>query len=245
VWARGGIVRSGACVYEQSEYIRGMTDDPNRWQVITGDCRDHIGTIPRDAAIISDPPYGMSWDTDTTRFSGGQRKSGDGRADWGEVQNDAAPFDPSPWLGFPAVVLFGANHYAQRLPVGTTLVWVKRHAHLYGTFLSDAEVAWEKGGHGVYCFHHPFGPSTRAKESGTPRPAHPTQKPVQLMRWAIERQKLPEGTLIVDPYCGSGSTGVAAVAMGYRFLGFELEERYAAVARRRIAAAADQQALAL
>jgi site-specific DNA-methyltransferase (adenine-specific) len=64
--------------------------------------------------------------------------------------------------------------------------------------------------------------------------AHPTVKPVDLMRWLC-RLVTPPGGLVLDPFMGSGSTGVAALAEGFRFLGLELDPEYAAIARRRIA----------
>lgn len=207
-----------------------------------GDCREIVPTLARPDAVISDPPYGMAWDTDSTRFSGGLRsniKRGDGRADWGNIQQDAAPFDPAPWVAAAdRVILWGANHYAARLSVGTTLVWVKKGSHLWGTFLSDAEVAWMKGGHGVYCREVSFPPPARAADAalGSLSPAHPTQKPIELMEWCIARAKVPPGALILDPYMGSGTTGVAAVRTGRRFTGIEIEPRYFDTACRRIAA---------
>jgi site-specific DNA-methyltransferase (adenine-specific) len=69
---------------------------------------------------------------------------------------------------------------------------------------------------------------------------HPTQKPVELMRWCLADLWLPKDALVIDPFCGSGSTGVAAMAMGYRFLGIEREPAYCEIARRRIADAAAQ-----
>lgn len=65
---------------------------------------------------------------------------------------------------------------------------------------------------------------------------HPTQKPVALMRQLVEDFTDP-GDLVVDPFCGSGTTGVACVQLGRRFIGIERDERYAAVARERIEAA--------
>jgi DNA modification methylase len=64
--------------------------------------------------------------------------------------------------------------------------------------------------------------------------SHPTVKPVDLMRWLC-RLVTPPGGLVLDPFTGSGSTGVAALAEGFRFLGFEREAEYVEMARRRIA----------
>jgi site-specific DNA-methyltransferase (adenine-specific) len=62
---------------------------------------------------------------------------------------------------------------------------------------------------------------------------HPTVKPTDLMRWLC-RLVTPPGGLILDPFCGSGSTGVAALAEGFRFVGIEMDPEYAEIARRRI-----------
>jgi len=212
-----------------------MRDD-DTWLLAQADARRiPLADLAVDA-IVSDPPYGMDWDTDTNRFSGGGRVRSMKVHATSDVAGDDEPFDPTPWLRFPRVILWGANHYAARLPVGTTLVWVKKADHHFGTFLSDAEVAWMKGGHGVYCYRENFPPPCRIAEGGlVKRVAHPTQKPVSLMRWCIERLRLPKGATILDPYMGSGTTGVAAVQLGYRFIGFELDPWYCEVARRRIA----------
>ena len=211
-----------------------------------GDCRKLInpggrtleqGSIaPCIDAVVTDPPYGMGWDTNSSRFSGGEPSSaykrGRGRNDWGAVFSDDAPFDPSPWLSFPKVILWGCNHYAAKLPVGTTLVWIKRFEAAFGTFLSDAELAWMKGGHGVYC---------RRDTSGcehTQERHHPTEKPLGLMRWSIK--KIGDATTILDPFMGSGTTGVAAVELGRKFIGIEIESRYFDIACRRISEALRQ-----
>jgi len=209
-------------------------------ELILGDCREVV--LTKDAAIVSDPPYGMNWNTDSTRFSGGQRVGrNEGRNDWGAIANDAEPFDPSLWLSFDEVIVWGANHYAARLPVGTTLVWLKRYGDQYGMFLSDAEVGWQKGGCGVYCLHAPDSIGRRQKEfTGSPfggKTAHPTQKPVALMTWCIERVK---ADLIVDPYMGSGTTLVAAAKMGRRSIGIEIDPKHFETACRRVEAAYKQ-----
>lgn len=202
-------------------------------RLILGDCLEVMKILDAGSvdAIVSDPPYGMAWDTNCGRFSGGSahhRAASPGRS-WGNpVEGDAKPFDPSPWLGFRKVILWGANHYAARLPVGTTLVWVKRHDAAFGSFLSDAEVAWMKGGHGVY-LHKDLSMNANAAAR-----VHPCQKPVGLMRWCLSRLKLKPGATVLDPYMGSGTTGIACVQMGLDFVGIERDPTYHAIAEKRI-----------
>jgi len=179
----------------------------------------------------------MNWDADTNRFTGGATPKGRGRKrnTFGAIANDDKPFDPKPWLGFPKVILWGSNHYASELPKGTTLVWLKKQDHLFGMFLSDAELGWMKSGHGVYCFRANFPPPSRIAESPIAKQvAHPTQKPVKLMRWCIKRLLLKPGSLILDPYMGSGTTGIAALQEGHRFIGIDIERKYVEIARRRL-----------
>ena len=205
----------------------------NEWvSLIQGDNRAAMELIDRAAvdAVISDPPYGMSWDTVTSRFTGGHNpaRRGVGRNDERSVAGDDAPFDPSPWLDYPRVVLWGYQHFASRLPVGSVLSWVKRNDGAYGSFLSDAELAWMKGGHGVYC-HRDLSMNAEAS-----RRVHPTQKPIGLMRWCIEKAKVPAGGLILDPFAGSGTTALAAMLTGRRCIVVESDARYCDVIRRRV-----------
>ena len=116
-----------------------------------GDWRDVLPTLDVDGidAVVTDPPYGMDYDTDSRRFSGGDGSHNRKRP---RVVGDRDRFSPEPWLQFDKCVLWGSNHYAEKLPTGTTLVWQKKNAEKFGQVLSDAEIAWQKGGHGVYLF---------------------------------------------------------------------------------------------
>jgi site-specific DNA-methyltransferase (adenine-specific) len=204
-----------------------------RATLYNADCRDVLPLLGKVDAVVTDPPYGMKWDGKVTVGKNGHGSTGAKAKHYGvTIYGDDEPFDPSPWLAYEQVVLFGSNHFGQRLPVGTTLVWVKRKDGGFGSFLSDGEVAWMKGGHGVYCFR-----DTSLMGETLDR-AHPTQKPVPLMRWCIE--KSGQGQLILDPFMGSGSTGVAAVQMGRSFIGIEREQRYFDVACKRIEGAQRQ-----
>jgi DNA modification methylase len=202
-----------------------------------GDCREILPTLGKVDAVVTDPPYGMDFDTDSRRFTGGKSSivRGAGRNDR-KIFGDDAEFDPSPWLHFGEVILWGSNHYTQKLPIGSTLVWLKRYVDSYGSFLSDAEVGWQNSGHGVYAFHAPDSMGRRQQEfTGDPfggETAHPTQKPIALMDWCLKRVK---GQTILDPFMGSGTTGVAAVKLGRKFIGIEIEPKYFDIACRRIA----------
>lgn len=215
------------------QFVRGHL----RATLVNGDC---LEALPIEAdAIITDPPYGMDWDTDSTRFSGPTVR-GPGR-DRERIHGDAEPFDPSPWLNYPAVVMFGANHYAQRLPVGTTLVWLKRLDAAFGSFLSDAEIAWMKGGHGVYAYRKCFPHAAKTTEAGDS--IHPSQKPVALMAWVMERAKVPVGATVCDPYMGSATTAIACLRTGRNFVGYEKDPKHFLTACARLEAEMNQGAL--
>jgi DNA modification methylase len=199
-------------------------------QLYHADCRDVLPHLTNIDAVIADPPYGIDHDCDYGRFTGGKNPSRDfGKA----IAGDDEPFDPTPWLPFPKVVLFGANCYSDRLPLGSLLVWLKRRDNQLGTFMSDAEVAFLKGGHGVYLFRHVWNGFDRESEARQ-KTLHPTQKPVALMRWIIERLKLEPGSTILDPYMGSAPVGVAAIEAGHCYIGIERDAEYFATAVRRL-----------
>lgn len=203
----------------------------NAVTIYHGDCREVLPMLPAHAAIVSDPPYGMDWDADSTRFSSGARRLGSG-VKRKAVHGDKEPFDPAPFIGYPHCVLFGLNHFAQRVPVGTWLIWTKKPANRYGTFLSDAEIAWMKGGRGIYLREFQWEGLNRAEERG--EHFHPTQKPVAIMRWVIEMgggSDMP----IVDPFMGSGTTLRAAKNLGRVSIGIEVDESYCEIAAKRLA----------
>lgn len=199
-----------------------------------GDCMDILPTLDKVDAVITDPPYGMNWNTDSTRFSGG----GSPGIKRPPIIGDDKPFDPTIFLSIGRVQIFwGFNHFAQRLPIGKTLIWLKQQPVSFGAFLSDAELGWCSGGNGVWAFFSPRNIATAVKE-GLGSVAHPTQKPVALMTWCIEQAGNPE--TILDPFMGSGTTGVAAIQMGRKFIGIEREPKYFEIACKRIEQASKQ-----
>ncbi|TWT51817.1 Modification methylase DpnIIB [Thalassoglobus neptunius] len=196
-------------------------------QLWNRDCRELPELLSLADAVVSDPPYGMNWNTDGSRYTRGGNKK-EGRV-WSKIEGDSEPFNPEPWLECEKVILWGSNHFSQRLPVGTTLVWIKKTDSQFGCFLSDAELAWMSEGHGVYCFrdtsmHHP-----NVKDR-----VHPTQKPIGLMRWCLEKLKLQPGMTVFDPYSGSGTTAIAAHSLGINFVGCEISPEFFKASVKRI-----------
>lgn len=197
-----------------------------------GDCREIAPTLPRPAAVISDPPYGIGVDRAMAKTGG--TKFGAALAE--KRHYEATGWDDSPppdefmrWLGSASerVVLFGGNFFPLP-PSRCWLVWDKR---VNGDF-ADCELAWTNLNQPVRRIEWMWNGMLR--KGGEQRSEHPTQKPVGVMRWCIEQAKVPAGGAILDPYMGSGSTGVAAVQMRHPFVGIEIEPRYFDIACRRI-----------
>jgi site-specific DNA-methyltransferase (adenine-specific) len=85
-----------------------------------------------------------------------------------------------------------------------------------------------KGGCGVYCRRDLSMNAIAASRE------HPCQKPVGLMAWCMERAKVPAGATVLDPYMGSGTTGIACIRTGRKFIGIEIDADHFATARLRL-----------
>lgn len=208
-----------------------------------GDAREITPTQDGIDAVVTDPPYGNKHSGDSGRFSGGNTRRGKGSTH-GPIEGDGEPFDPRPFLIGKYQIIFGSNYFPQYLRPGSWLVWAKRRPSAYGTFLSDGEVAWCSKGRGVYMIERVFAGSQAALEWSSDAyttSAHPFQKPIAVMEWCL--QFIEDATTIFDPFMGSGTTGVAAVNLGRRFVGVEIEPKYFDVACRRIGEAMKQPAL--
>jgi hypothetical protein len=148
---------------------------------------------------------------------------------------------PSPWVfglmlaKAAECVVWGGNYFADVLPPSMCwLVWDKGQSDFS---LADCELAW--------CSRHGATrrlllPRSYALKDGK---QHPTQKPVRLMLWCLE--KYPEAQTVCDPFMGTGTTGVAAMQRGLRFIGVERERAYFDIACERIAHAQAQGMLPL
>ena len=205
-----------------------------------GNCIEISPTLPLVDAVITDPPYGIAFShhgQNVRGIGGGKYKTAFANV---EVIGDDQPFDPAPWLAYPKVVLWGANHFASRLPdADKWLVWDKREADSTLSF-ADCEMAWTNLPGQARMFRHYWNGMLKASERGDAR-VHPTQKPIALMRWCLGQAGLPAGSCALDPYMGSGPTGIATCQAGMRFIGIEIEPRYYEIACERIENAQRQQ----
>jgi site-specific DNA-methyltransferase (adenine-specific) len=201
-------------------------------QLILGDCREV--SLPGNAAIVADPPYGIAY----VKGDGGRRVAGTNlpaRRHSAAIVGDDTAFDPSPWVSFPETILWGADHYAARLPHGRWLAWDKLAGATLQDSFSDVEFAWHSKRGAARIINYLWKGVLQDGEKGVRR-WHPTQKPVAVMEWCI-KQLHGYAETICDPYMGSGSTGVAAARLGRKFVGVEIDPGHFETACRRIEAA--------
>jgi len=196
-----------------------------------GDCRDILPTLPKVDAVITDPPYGISFSHGDggMGIGGGKYRS---RLNNQPIVGDDIPFDPAAFLALELpTVLWGANHFCHQVPGSKGwLVWDKRAASGHTNDFSDCEIAWTNLPTVARVFRHHWDGMMKASEKGVER-QHPTQKPVALMEWCL---RLTKSETILDPFMGSGTTGVAAMQLGRKFIGIEIEPKYFDIACERI-----------
>ena len=188
-----------------------------------GDCLDILPEIGKVDAVVADPPYGISYQ------HGGRARGRLMGTDGMSIIGDDIPFDPIPWLRWPCL-FWGAEHFKNRLPDGGRwLVWNKRRPSVVRD-QGCVENAWVSTPGVTRIFHHVWDGADMGSERG--ERVHSNQKPVALMEWCLGF--LPDARTILDPYMGSGTTGVACAKLGRKFIGVEIEEKYFQIACRRI-----------
>ena len=194
-----------------------------------GDCMEILPTLGKVDAVITDPPYGISragQQETFTKSAKHKRKHFDDLG-WDESRPSKELFTALLTLSDKAL-FWGGNYFADLLP--PTMGWLYWDKGQKGLSMSDGELAWtseEKALRSIVV--------NRAALIGS---EHPTQKPIQVMAWSIEQ--ISPCKTILDPFMGSGTTGVAAIQLGRSFIGIEREERYFQIACERISNAVAQ-----
>jgi DNA modification methylase len=182
-------------------------------ELYLGDCMEIMPSIEKVDAVVTDPPYGININK-SNRLS---VSKGHGGQTWDEKPADMSWLVP---MGIPAIV-WGGNYF-DLPPHRGPLVWDKNNA---GRDFADFEMAWTNLD--MVARRFIFRPMNM--DGGK---LHPTQKPEQLMKWCVGF--LPDGVTVLDPFMGSGTTGVACVKTGRSFVGVEMHEPFFDIACERI-----------
>ncbi|OBQ91401.1 DNA methyltransferase [Mesorhizobium sp. AA23] len=197
-------------------------------RLILGDCLTVMRQLPNVAGVLTDPPYGIDYGgllKGKGDGKGGSDKNGwksYGAPEWDKERPDRRTFDEIRKIA-PRQIIWGGNYFTDYLP--PTMRWLVWDKGQRDFSLADCEFAWVNENRAARIFTYP---RARALQDGK---VHPTQKPVELMIWCLTF--LPEGT-VLDPFMGSGTTGVACVKQGRPFIGIEIDPGYFEIACERI-----------
>ena len=175
-----------------------------------------VGELPRVDAVVTDPPYGIGFAAQPTKW---QRRAGQEAATWDD--QIVAGLGPLRALG-AVQIIWGGNYY----PLPATRGWLSWFKPDAPPSMAHFELAWTNQDRNARQISCSIG------ETNPERVGHPTQKPLRVMRWCLEQAGMPEVTL--DPFMGSGTTGVAAVQLGKQFIGVEINPEYFEMACKRI-----------
>ena len=206
------------------------------WVIHNCDCLDFLRTLPDGSvdAVVTDFPYGIG--EEYTSFD-------DTRANVARLVQNAMPHI----LRVAKVALITPGNGNQDLypRPDWTLAWVERAGagmNRWGFTCWQPVLAYGKNPHlsnrmglrpDVF-----IGSGEKGSSDG-----HPCPKPMGVMKWMVDRATAVEGTTVLDPFAGSGTTGVACIQTGRNFIGCEIDAGYAEIARRRCREAEESVAL--
>ena len=191
-----------------------------------GDCRDILPTLPKVDAVVTDPPYGIAHSSNYGASWNGTQIAGDSDTSLRDEVLMA--------LSGVSAVVFGSWKQAKPAGVHTVLIWDKGDAAGMG----DLSIPWKPNHEEIYIIGKGF---SGRRGSAVLRHSvitwesqgrsHPHEKPVSLMASLVAKVC---GQCILDPFMGSGTTGVACMNLGRKFIGIEREPKYFDIACRRI-----------
>lgn len=200
--------------------------------IYCGDCSNIITCLDRVGLVLTDPPYGISADTNQRLRAGKQHgnalaPSRDyGHSNWDHSAPPRELIEDIVKIATHAIV-WGGNFF-ELPPSRAWLVWDKQNG---SNGYADCELAWSNLDQSVRMIRHRWHGMLRSPSDDPDERVHPTQKPVAVMDWCMRFD--PVGS-VLDPFMGSGTTLVAAKRQGRRAIGIELEERYCEMAVKRL-----------
>ena len=187
--------------------------DDGQITIYHGDCREILPTLGPVDLVLTDPPYGIGSGADVQRHT------------FAPEEWDAAPVEHDLLqmciAKAPLAIVWGGNYF-DLPPHQQFFVWDKVQPEEFTSAM--VEQAWTNSKGPAKLFRRRVVGYTKF---------HPTQKPIELMRWCLDR--FPDATTILDPFMGSGTTLRAAKDLGRKAIGIEIEERYCEVAVKRLA----------
>jgi DNA modification methylase len=191
------------------------------------DCLDVLPTLAEGSvdAVVTDPNYGINAARDRNSQKHGWRDYD--CPGWDKERPPRECFDAFLSLRKPTTI-WGGNYFTDWIPPSDKwLIWDKGQTDFS---LADVEMAWcSWSGAARRLLYH----RSKAMQDGK---KHPTQKPLAVMLWNLDHLPIKTGPSILDPFMGSGTTGVACVRTGRKFLGIEKEPKYFDIAVKRIEA---------
>jgi DNA modification methylase len=192
-----------------------------------GDCREILPTLGKFDAAVTDPPYGIGADEAASKNNGKWGWKYYGESAWDRNRPESEVFAAILSCSKHQII-WGGNYFTDLLPPSMQwFIWDKGQRDFS---LADFEMAWSSQQKAARIIDYPRG---RALLDGK---EHPTQKPVEVMRYCINALPAKSRT-IVDPFMGSGTTGMAALSLGRQFTGIEVNPTYFDIACRRVESA--------
>ena len=203
------------------------------------DCRDLLYQLGDATVLVTDPPYGINYHVNARSWQniGLDAVKPFKMAARDPIAGDTEPFDPENLLGFKKIAIFGANHMAGLPPLGRWIVWDKRRDSTPDSH-SDCELIWTNIPGADRIHRQKWRGIVREGEENTTNgpKLHSNQKPVALLSFVFAQIGVDPQDTVLDPYMGSGSTGVVAIRWKVPFLGVEIDPQHFEVALRRLEA---------
>ena len=215
--------------------IKGTDLELNK--VYCSDCLDLMKKMPDNSVdlVVTDPLYGININKMNFVKSGAIKVGGAFRNDYTNhnTEWDNFKLTKEQFIEMQRIsknqIIFGANNFISILSDSRCwIIWDKRVEDKYTNDFADCELAWTSFDRPARLMRYLWSGMLQEKMNWKEKRYHPTQKPVALGRWILEKFA-EKGDIIFDPFCGSGTFLVAGKQKGFNYLGRDKEQRYVTV----------------